>query len=182
MEAFNETFEEYKRARKMDDLMTPHACTAAYTMTDMGTLLDDIEPFTTELTGIVESMKEELANEVRLLEGMDIPEYMPDAQNELSQSDSKDEQWSTPSLSGCWTTGRTLTSTLESNTLFSTARPNSPVSPTLGCVARCSTPQTNCCKATLDVCGCATDAMNESSECTVPTTSELMPGMPSEEK
>jgi hypothetical protein len=164
------------------DLMTPSTLTAAYLCPNAGADLEDIEPFTLELTGIVDTMKEQLAEETRILEGLDAPEYTPLPQNELSQSESKDEQWSTPSLSGCWTIGRTLASTLESNTLCCTARPNSPVSPTVACV-KCSCPSsTPSWQGTLEDCGCATAAMNVSSECTVPTTSELMPGTPSEER
>jgi hypothetical protein len=68
------------------DLMTPSTLTAAYLCPNAGADLDAIEPFTAELTGIVDTMKEQLAEETRILEGIDAPEYTPLSQNELSQS------------------------------------------------------------------------------------------------
>ena len=175
-----EQLEEYIKDR--DDLTTPTKLTAAYICPNAGTDLDAIEPFTEELTGIVDKMKEELANEKRILEGVDIPEYTPLDQNELSQSETKEDQWKSSSLFGCSTTVPTRTSTPDSSTSSCIARHNSPVSDILGS-ARCSCPlQTPSWQGTWVDCGCVTDAMNECSECTVPMISELTPGTPSEEK
>ena len=166
-------------ARDPELYTAPVTLSAGYILSDFGTDLDAIEPFTAELTGIVDQMKEELANEARILEGTDVPEYN---QNELSEGKLSEEEWRTFLLNGSSTTVRTLTSIPGSNSSYSSARYNSPVSPTLG-YARCSCPSsTPSWQATSDGCGCATAAMNESSECMVPMINEPMPGTPSEAK
>lgn len=164
--------------KEREDLQTPHNCHAAYTISNFGTDLDAIEPFTTELTGIVDKMKEELANEVKILEGTDIPEY----QNELSDDETKIDQWRSVLPNGSWTTGLTHTSTPASSSLFSSVRHNSPVSPTLASAGMCSHSSTPSWGPTWADCGRGIDAMNESSECTVPMISELTLGTPNEEK
>ena len=84
------------------------------------TYIDEIEPFTVELTGIVQDMQIRLATEIRILEGTeemtreDIlipPPADPEAvlreltgQNELSGVETKEDQWSNASANGCWTT------------------------------------------------------------------------------
>lgn len=175
---------EFDRLMKeRDDLETPHECHAGYVLSNFGTDLDAIEPFTMELTDIVDKMKEELANEVRLLEGVDIPEYQAEAQNELSDGEVKEDQpWRSVLPNGYWTTGLTHTSTPESNSLFYSVRHNSPVSPTLSYEPTCSHSLTPSWGATWVDCGPVTDAMNECSECTVPTISEPTLGTPNEEK
>lgn len=180
-EEFKKNIEAYTKER--DDLDTPTKLTAGYILSNFGTELDAIEPFTTELTGIVDKMKEELANEVRLLEGVDIPEYQADAQNELSDGEVKEDQpWRSVLPNGSWTTGLTHTSTPESNSLFYSVRHNSPVSPTLSYGPTCSHSSTPSWGATWADCGSVTDATNECSECMVPTISELTLGTPNEEK
>ena len=164
--------------KERDDLETPSTLTAGYVLSDFGTDLDAIEPFTVELTGIVDKMKEELANEVRILEGTDVPEY----QNELSEGETKEGQWTTDLPSGFSTIVLTPISMRGSSSLPCSARPNSPVSPTLGCAGRFCERSIPSSWVTSDGCGCVTDAMNESSECTVPTISEPTPGTPSEAK
>lgn len=162
-----------------DDLMTPSKLTAAYICSNAGTDLDAIEPFTTELTGIVDKMKEEMANEMPMLEGTEVPEYK---QNELSDAETKEGQWTTDLQNGFSTIVLTPTSIPGLSNSFCSARHNSPVLDILGS-ASCSCPlQTPSWQATSGDCGCVTDAMNESSECTVPMISELTPGTPSEEK
>ncbi len=169
--------ENYTKDR--DDLMTPSKLTAAYICSNAGTDLDAIEPFTTELTGIVEKMKEELANEVRILEGTEVPEYK---QNELSEEKISEEEWKTFLQNGSLRTVRTLTSIPDLSTSSCSVRHNSPVLDILGSVS-CSCPlQTPSCPPIWADCGCVTDAMNESSECTVPMISEQTPGTPSEVK
>ncbi len=162
-----------------NDLMTPSKLTAAYICSNAGTDLDAIEPFTTELTGIVDKMKEEMANEMPMLEGTDVPEYK---QNELSDAETKEGQWTTDLQNGFSTIVLIPGLTPGLNTSSCSARHNSPVLDTLG-FASCSCPlQTPSWQATSEDCGCVTDAMNESSECTVPMISELTHGMPSEVK
>jgi len=162
-----------------DDLDTPHNCHAAYTLSNFGTDLDAIEPFTTELTAIVDKMKEELVNEKRILDGTEVPEYN---QNELSEEKISEEEWTTFLPSGSLRTVRILTSIPGSSTSSCSVRHNSPVLDILGS-ASCSCPlQTPSCPPIWGDCGCVIDAMNESSECTVPMISEPMPGTPSEVK
>jgi hypothetical protein len=169
-------------ARDPELYTAPVTCEAGYILSDFGTDLDAIEPFTAELTDMVDKMKEELANEARILEGVDAPEYKPEGQNELSEGKLSEEEWRTFLLNGSSTIVRTLTSIPGSSSSSSSARHNSPVSPTLG-YAKCSCPSsTPSWQETSDDCGCVTAAMSEFSECTVPMTSELTPGTPSEEK
>ena len=175
--------ERTERTMMRDDLETPHDCRAAYTISNVGTDLDAIEPFTTELTGIVDKMKEEMANETRILEGTEVPEYKADEQNGLSEGESKEDQsWRTVLLNGSWTIVRTHTSIYESSNSSCFARHNSPVSPTLSYGPTCSHSLTSSWGPTWADCGQETVAMNECSECTVPMISELTLGTPSEEK
>lgn len=230
--------EDYTKDR--DDLMTPSKLTAGYVLSDFGTDLDAIDPFTEELTGIVDTMKEALANEARLLEGVPVPVYgesdwaqiappslaealslppttiLPNGirtttyqvsrrcatcgkdvlvffgtadevrlcrcENELSQSETKHDQWTTGSPNGFSRIDRTHTSTPGSSTSSSTVRPSSPVSGTPGSGGKSSLPLIAFCLATSAVSGCEIDATNESSDCTVPMISELTLGIPSEAK
>jgi hypothetical protein len=160
----------------------PVTCTAAYLYSDRGTDLEDIEPFTAELTDLVESMKEALANEVRILEGVDTPTYTPLDQNELSSLTTQEDTWRIVSPNGSLRTVRILASTLGSSSLSSFARPSSPVSPPPDCVARFCERSTPSSWGISDGCGCAIGVTNESSECTVPMISEATPGTPSEAK
>jgi len=169
--------ENYTKER--DDLLTPSKLTAGYILSDFGTDLDAIEPFTAELAEIVDKMKEELANEKRILEGTEVPEY---DQNELSLSEVKEDQWRNFSPFGFSRTAPIRISTPDLSSSSSSARHNSPVSDILGS-ARCSCLlQTPSWQGTLGDCGCVTGATNESSECTVPMISEPTPGTPSEAK
>ncbi len=169
--------ENYTKER--DNLETPSTLTAGYVLSNMGTDLDAIEPFTTELTAIVDKMKEELVNEKRILDGTEVPEYN---QNELSEEKISEEEWTTFLPSGSLRTVRILTSIPGSSTSSCSVRHNSPVLDILGS-ASCSCPlQTPSCPPIWVDCGCVIDAMNESSECTVPMINEPMPGTPSEAK
>jgi hypothetical protein len=150
-------------------------------LSNMGASLVDIEPFTQELEAIVETMKEQLANEKRILEGDAAPEYTP-LENELSQGETKDDQWTNDLLNGCSTIARTRTLVAGLSSLPCSARPNSPASPMLGSGVKLVNLPADSCLGTSGGCGCGTDATNESSECTVPMTSELTPGTPSEAK
>jgi hypothetical protein len=161
------------------DLTTPHACQAGYVLSNFGTELSAIEPFTAELMEIVDTMKEQLASEARLLEGVEVPDYTPLPQNELSQSETKEAQWKTPSPHGSWTIVRTPISPPELNSSSSTARPNSPASPLELLNGRSSPSSTGSCSGKEDGFGCAIDATNECSVCTVPMISEQMLGTPS---
>jgi hypothetical protein len=228
--------EAYTKDR--DDLKTPSKLTAGYVLSDFGTDLDAIEPFTAELAGIVEEMKAKLVTETRLLEGTHLPEYgqgewaqiappsLADAlslpsttiipkgirtttyqvsrkcascgkdvlvffgtadeirlcrcENELSSSDTKEEQWRNDSPNGSSKIAPIPISTPVSSTSSSTARPSSPVSDTPDSGGKSLLPQIASLLATSAVSGCAIDATNECSVCTVPMINEPMPGMPNE--
>lgn len=170
--------------QERNDLDTPSQLNACGVyLSNLGAGLDDIEPFTAELTEIVDKMKEELANEARILEGTDVPEYVPmELENELSVGETKDDQWTTDLRNGCSTIVRIPTCVSGLNTLLSSARPNSPASPTHAFGPRLSPPQDVSSLERLDGCGCVIDVTNASSECTVPMISELTPGTQSEAK
>jgi hypothetical protein len=169
------------RIAERDDILTPHKCDAAYILSDFGTDLDAIEPFTVELTEIVDKMKEELVNETKILEGTVDPVYTID-QNELSGSESKEDQWKTDSPSGSWKIDRILISPEDSNISSVIAEHLNQHIPTLGLNEKCIRLRTNSCVEKSDVCGCATETTSESCECTVPMTSEQTPGTPNEVK
>ena len=161
------------------DLMTPHTCSAAYIYHPAGADLDEIEPFTNELTEVVDKMKEDMLNEKRVLEGTDVPEYK---ENELSLPKPTEEEWKNDSLNGCLTTDPTRNSTVESNSLSSFVRLLNLPRVTVDSSERYEAQSTDSCSGKLDDSGSEIDVMNECSECTVPMISELMLGMPNEEK
>ena len=169
-------------AKERDDLETPSKLDAVgLYLSNMGAGLDEIDPFTTELTDIVDKMKEELANEARILEGTDVPEYAP-LENELSAGETKEDQWTTDLRNGCLTIVRIPTCGDVSSNLLSSARPNSPASPTNLFGQKSSPPQDVSSQEMLGDCGSVIDATNASSECTVPMISELTLGTQSAEK
>lgn len=144
--------------------------------------------FQQELHGIVDEMKVKLVDEKKILEGTLNPEYgkgdwtMPhiETENELSNSNPVEEQWKSDSQNGSLIIGRTPTSTQDLNSSSSTAEPsnlNSPIVP----LRRLSTSSLiNSCSGNSADSGSETDAMNESSECTVPMISAPMLGTPNE--
>ena len=165
--------------RKNEDLTIPHKCDAAYIYYPVGADLEQIETFTTELTDIVDKMKEELVKETRILEGTDAPVYQ---ENELSQPKLTEEQWKSDSQTGSLITDLTPTSTQDSSNSSCIAELFNQGCP----IVRLRRPSTdlpnNSCSAKLDDCGIEIDATNECSECTVPMTSELMLGTLNEVK
>lgn len=164
------------------DIETPHDCHAGYTVSNFGTDLDAIEPFTAELTEIVDKMKEDLANEVRILEGTEVPMYVSPQQNELSFSECKEDQWKSVLPIGFSTIVPTHTLESDSNISFFSARRFSQSSDTPTFGSMCIKLPNDCCMESSDDCGNETDAMNECCECTVPMTSEPTPGTPNEVK
>ena len=171
----------------------------AYTSSRLdATYIDEIQPFTQQLTGIVVEMQDKLATETRILEGTedisreDIiipPPINPEetlalltGKNELSGIETKDSQWSSDLLSGCSTTDPTLISMFESNSsacIVDLFNRNCPIPPS---DERSLHVSTRFYKETLESCGCGTDAMNESCACMEQTISVPMVGTPNEEK
>jgi hypothetical protein len=152
----------------------------------VGTSLEDIEPFTQELTGIVETMQEKLSTETKILEGsMPVPDYTAmraSLENELSIPKLTEEQWRTSLLNGSSRTGLTLISIPASSSSSCFVEASSLGLDTLSCTSvSCSAPMSSC-EGKSDDCGCATDASNESCACMVQTINVPMAGMPSEEK
>ena len=162
------------------------------------TYIDQIEPFTAELEGIVKEMQEKLATETRILEGTEVPDreviiipppINPEetmailtGKNELSGGETKEGQWSSDLLSGCSTTDPTLISTLESNSsacIVDLFVRNCPIPPS---TVRLLPVLTRSFGVTLEGCGCGTGATNESCDCMVQTISVPMVGTQSEEK
>lgn len=176
---FTKQMEERMKQRAAEDLMVLHKCDAAYIYHPVGASLDEIEPFTTELTSVVDKMKEELVNEARLLEGTDVPEYK---ENELTPVKITEEQWKNVLQAGCLTTDPILTSTLASDSLsgfaeLSSLDSQSAISPE-SFMKSCNVS----CSVRLGGCGIEIDATNECCECTVPMTSEPTDGTQSEAK
>jgi hypothetical protein len=157
-----------------------------------GADLDAIEPFTSELAETVVKMKEALVNERPILEGTDVPEYGKGDwslihiekvdENEPSPNHDTEIQWRSDLQNGCLTTDPIHTSTPVSDSLFDSAELLNPAFPSDTLRESCAILFRSSCSERSDGCGTETDAMNESSECTVPMTSEQTDGMPSEEK
>lgn len=165
--------------RKNEDLTIPHKCDAAYIYYPTGADLEQIDNFTTELTEIVDKMKEELVKETRILEGTEVPVYQ---ENELSQTNPEEPQWNSVLPNGSSTIDLIPTSTQDSSSSFSTADLFNQNCPIVRLRRQSTNSPISSCSETSGVCGTETDAMNECSECTVPMTSELMLGMPNEVK
>ena len=164
------------------------------------TYIDEIEPFTTELTGMVIEMQDKLAVETRILEGTEIPNredvIIPPpvdpeqtlailtgkTKNELSGGETKEEQWSSDLLSGCSTTDPIPTFILESSSSACIAdlfNQNCPIRPS---TARLLPALTRSFGETWEGCGCETGATNESCGCMEQTINVPMVGTPNEEK
>jgi len=176
---FTKQMEQRIQARHMEDLTILHNCTAAYIYHPVGASLDEIEPFTTELTQVVDKMKEELVNEKRILEGTDVPEYN---QNELKIVQVSEEQWKNALQSGYSTIDPTHASTLVSDTLSSFVELSSLDSPSDFLPELYMKLSTNSCSAKSDECGTETGVTNECCECTVPMINEQTGGTQNETK
>ena len=152
---------------------------------DIGAPLDEIEPHTQDVQRAIEEMYAKLPTETRILEGMTIEPYtsqLVTLENELSHPKLTDQQWKNALQSGCSTTDPIHTSEPVSSTSSSSAEHFSPSSDTLLFSGKCPRSQRRSSEAMSVDSGRETDAMNECSECTVPMTSELTPGMPNEAK
>ena len=165
--------------RKTEDLTIPHQCDAAYIYHPIGADLEQIESFTTELTDIVDKMKEELVKETRILEGTEVPVYQ---ENELSNSNPVEEQWKSDSQNGCSTIDPTLISTQDSSNSSCIADLFNRGCPIVRLRRQSTNSPKSSCSGNSAASGTETDAMNECSECTVPMTSELTLGTLNEAK
>ena len=163
----------------------------AYMECSFGVDIETEQVFQQELHGIVDVMKVKLVDEKKILEGTEVPMYGKDlwkmphierTENELSQSKPTEQQWKTDSQNGCSTTDPTHISTSDSSSssaiagLFNQSCPIAPLR------IRSTHSPTDSCSENSATSGNETDAMNESSECTVPTINEPMLGMPNEVK
>jgi hypothetical protein len=148
-----------------------------------------IKPFTDQMHLIVETMQKEMENEVKLLEGTEIPDYSifrreldEKTKKEPSELEAIQKEWKTFFQSGCLTTDLTQNSTEESNTLSTFAELfNQP------CLLGSSDEKSSLslmtsCEAKLEEDGSETDAMNVCCDCTVPMISELTDGILKEMK
>lgn len=146
--------------------------------------------FQEELHGIVDDMKVKLVDEKKILEGTLNPEYgkgeweMPliEVKNEPSEVNPTEEQWKNDLSSGCLTTDPIPISTTEPNSSVCFVELFNQNCPITQSDALSTLSSTDSCSGRLDDYGTEIDAMNESSECTVPMISELMPGMRNEER
>jgi hypothetical protein len=168
-----------------------------YSSTD-GTPLDEIEPFMEELTGIVKEMQQLIPMETRILEGTEMPAREdivipppenPQAilealtgKNELSQGETKEDQWSNASPNGCLTTDRIRISTRESDNSACIAALFNQNCPIRRSNAMSSPMSVNSCAEMSGGCGCAIDVTKGPCACMEQTISVPMAGTPSEEK
>lgn len=160
--------------------------------------IDEIEPFTQELTGIVKVMQVQLATETCILDGTEVPTREdivipppedPEAvlramtgQNELSGGETKECQWNNVSETGYWTIDLTQNSTLESSNSASIAELFNQNCPIPQSVGPWSLVSMNSCEGKSDACGCVTGATNEPCACMEQTINVPMAGTPNEEK
>ncbi len=152
--------------------------------------------FQEELHEIVDQMKVDLVDEQKILEGTLNPEYgkkewtlpliektMTEDEfrkNELSQAKITEEQWKSALQNGSSITDLTPRLTHDSNNSACFAELFNRNCPITQSDERSTLSSTDSCSGKLDECGTEIDAMNESSECMVPMTSELMLGTPNE--
>lgn len=101
-------------------------------------------------------------------------------ENELSNSNPTEEQWKNDSQNGSLITDHTLTSTHDSSSSSSTAEDSNPSFPTVSLRRRSTNSPRSSCSGNSAASGTETDAMNESSECTVPMISVATLGTPNE--
>ena len=163
----------------------------AYMECSFGVDIETEQVFQQELHGIVDVMKVKLVDEKKILEGTEVPMYGKDLwkmphierkENEHFETKPTEQQWKNDSQNGCLKTGLTPISTSDSSSssviaeLFNQSCPIAPLR------IRSTHSPTDSCSENSATSGNETDAMNESSECTVPTISEPMLGMPNEAK
>ena len=162
------------------------------------TPIDAIEPFMEELSEIVKEMQQKLPTETRILEGSDMierediripPPKDPQAildqltgKNELSQGETKEDQWSNASANGCWTTAPIPDSTPELSSSASIAELFDQNCPIQFFTVRPSPASTRFSGERLESCGCGTDTTNGRCACMEQTINVPMAGTPSEEK
>ena len=175
----------------------------AYTDISFGVDIEAEQVFQQELHGIVDEMKVKLVDEKKILEGTLNPQYgqgewgLPhiekaiervktkheewlDKQNELSNSNPVEEQWKSDSQNGSLIIDPTRISTQDSSSSSSIVEPSSLNSPIVPLRRLSTSSLINSCSGNSADSGSETDAMNESSECTVPMISAPMLGMPNE--
>jgi hypothetical protein len=165
---------------------------SAVYLSSVGAELEQIETHTREFQRAIEEMNQKLPSETRILEGTSLQPYTEvrsALENELSQPKLTEEQWKNALQSGSLITDRIPISTPVLSSLFSIARDldlKYAEQDRQWAIRHSSDTSTNSstdsCSGKLEDCGTETDAMNECSECTVPMTSELMLGTPSEER
>jgi hypothetical protein len=181
-------------ANRMEKKWTPSKdVDGVYLPSAYGVDIEAEHVFQQELHGIVDDMKVNLVDEKKILEGTLNPEYgknewtLPHIErtiheNELSNFNPAEQQWKSDSQNGSLTTDPTLTSTSDSSSSSAFAElfnQNCPIAPLR---IQSTRSRTSSCSGKLDASGNETDAMNESSECTVPMISAPMLGMPNEVK
>lgn len=173
-----------------------HDVAGVYLPSAYGADIEAEQVFQQELHGIVDDMKVKLVDEKKILEGTLNPEYGKEQwslpfiektitedefrKNELSNSNPVEEQWKSDSLNGCSTTDLTLTSTQDSNNSSCIADVFNRGCPIVRLRRMSTNSPKSSCSGNSAASGTETDVMNESSECTVPMTSELTPGTPNE--
>jgi hypothetical protein len=163
---------------------------SAVYLSSVGAELEQIETHTRDFQRAIEEMNQKLPTETRILEGTFLQAYTEvrsALENELSQPKLTEEQWKNALQSGSLITDPTPISTPVLSSLSSIAREldlkyaeQDRRWAILHSNDTSTNSSTDSCSGKLDDCGIETDAMNESSECTVPMTSELTLGMPNE--
>jgi hypothetical protein len=164
------------------DLTTPHECHAGYVYSDMGVDIEEESKFQEELHEIVDKMKEDLVEEKRILEGTLEPEYNPNVQNELSSSDTKEEQWRTDLPNGSLRIDLTHISNEESNTSFSSVNSLNRARLIHDYDEKYPEQPRLLCEETLANCGKETEPLSELSDCMEQMINVPMLGIPNEEK
>jgi hypothetical protein len=153
--------------------------------TTLGCRLDEIEPFTQQLSEIVAEMQKQLVNETRILEGTAPPEYEKERiqlENELSRERLTEEQWKNALQNGFLITVPTLTSMPDSNNFLYTANLSDQSYHSEPSEGKSGESPENSCLEELVECGYGTAQWNVYSVSTDRMISELKPGTPNEEK
>lgn len=148
-----------------------------------------IKPFTEQLQLIVETMQKQMAEEVKILEGTEIPDYSvfrnqldEETKNEPSEREALLKEWTNSLPDGFLKTDLTQDLTQESDILSTFAELFNQNCLSVSSNEKLTPLSMNLCKETLDVSGCETDVMNVCYDCTVPMISELTDGTLNEVK
>ena len=151
--------------------------------------IDAVEPFTQELHSIVETMQKQLVEEVKILEGSEVPDYSmfrreldEKTKKEPSELEAIQKEWKKYFRPGYLKTDPTQNSIQELNTSSVIVGLFNQHCPIRRPGEKCIESSMSSCEEKLENDGSEIDVTNECCDCTVPMISELTDGTLNEVK